>query len=155
MTSKLKDYIVPEAISLGMSATSAEEVIRNLGGKLMYAGYVRGSFVEAALAREKVTPTGLPLDGKYNAAIPHTDIQHVIKPGVGLATLLEPVVFCNMVSPEEAVEVQLVFILALDEPKTQVEMLQEVAGVLQNSQLVTDLMKAKNLYQVREALSKD
>ena len=27
-------------------------------------------------------PTGLPLEGKYNAAIPHTDIQHVIKPAL-------------------------------------------------------------------------
>jgi galactitol PTS system EIIA component len=154
LTSKLQDYIVPEAISLGMSATSAEEVIRTLGGKLMYAGYVRGSFVEAALAREKTIPTGLPLNGKYNAAIPHTDIHHVIKPGIGMATLIEPVVFHNMVSPEETVEVRLVFILALEQPKSQIEMLQEIANVLQNPQLVTDLMSAQNLYQVREALKK-
>ncbi len=139
---------------LDMNATSAEEVIRNLGGKLMYAGYVRGSFVEAALAREKTIPTGLPLGGNYNAAIPHTDIEHVIKPGIGMATLLEPVVFHNMVSPEETVDVRLVFILALEQPKSQIEMLQEIAAVLQNSQLVNDLMNAHNLYQVREALRK-
>jgi PTS system galactitol-specific IIA component len=154
VTSKLKDYIVPEAISLGMNASSAEEVIRTLGGKLMYAGYVRGTFIEAALGREKTIPTGLPLNGEFNAAIPHTDVQHVIKPGIGMATLNEPVAFHNMVSPEEAVEVRLVFMLALDQPKSQIEMLQEIAGVLQNPQLVNELMNARNLYQVREALRK-
>lgn len=154
MTSNLYEYIVPEAVSLNMNATSAEEVIRALGGKLMYAGYVRSTFVESALAREKITPTGLPLNGKYNAAIPHTDVQHVIKPGIGFATLLQPVAFHNMVSPDKIVNVQLVFILALDEAKTQIAVLQQLANVLQNTELVTNLMKANNFYQVRESLRK-
>jgi PTS system galactitol-specific IIA component len=149
--SKLQDYIVPEAIILGMNATSSEEIIRCLSDKLMQAGYVRSSFAEAALEREKTIPTGLPLNGKNNAAIPHTDIEHVIKPGIGMATLNEPVVFHNMVSPEETVDVRLVFILALDQPKSQIEMLQEVAGVLQNPELVAHLIDARTLNQVREA----
>jgi PTS system galactitol-specific IIA component len=154
VTSKLQNYIVPEATILGMNATSAEEIIRNLSGKLMNAGYVRGSFAEAAVSREKDIPTGLPLSGDINAAIPHTDIEHVIKPGVGMATLTKPVVFHNMVSPEETVDVRLVFILALDQPKSQIEMLQEVAGVLQNPELVKNLMNAHNLNQVLEAFKK-
>ena len=71
-----------------------------------------------------------------------------------MATLTEPVVFHNMISPEETVDVRLVFILALDQPKSQIEMLQEVAGVLQNPGLVTDLMDAQYFDQVCEALRK-
>lgn len=152
MTSKLQDYLIPDAISLGLNAANVDEVIRNLGDKLMNAGYVRGSFVEAALARERSIPTGLPLNGKYNAAIPHTEIEHVIKPGIGMATLAEPVVFHNMVSPDETVEVRLVFVLALDQPKSQIEMLQEIANVLQNPHLVTNLVNAQNLDHVYQAL---
>jgi len=152
VTLTLRDCIVPEAVNLGMDAENASEVIRNIGGKLLYAGYVRETFTDAVLVREKSIPTGLPLSGKYNAAIPHTDVEHVIKSGIGLATLSRPVAFQNMVSPEEMVEVRLVFVLALDQPKSQIEMLQEVAQVLQRPGVVNALMQAKNLYQIREAL---
>jgi PTS system galactitol-specific IIA component len=154
VTTKLQDYLVPEAVVLGMDADNAEEVIRNLGGKLLHAGFVRGTFVENVLSREKTIPTGLPLTGKYNAAIPHTDIHHVAKSGIGLATLTRSVAFHNMVAPDECVDVRLVFLLALDEPKSQVEMLQEIAEVLQNPELVVDLINSRNLFQVREALRK-
>ena len=148
----LSDFLVPEAVILGMDAATASEVIHHLGGMLLSAGYVRQTFIEAVLERENSIPTGLPLSGKHNAAIPHTDVEHVIKPGLGMATLVKPVVFNNMISPEEKVEVRLVFLLALEQPKSQIEMLQEVAQVLQRPDLVDALMEAKSLQQVYEAL---
>ena len=151
----LRDYLVPEAVNLGMDAENADEVLRNISGKLLYAGYVRGTFTDAILSRERDIPTGLPLSGNYNAAIPHTDVQHVVKSGIGLATLIHPVVFKNMVSPEETVDVRLVFVLALDQPKSQIEMLQEIAQVLQDPGIVKALIDSKNLLQVREALQKN
>lgn len=148
----LGDYLVPQAVLLGMQAGSADEVIRQLGGKLLEAGFVRESFVEAALAREKLIPTGLPLSGKYHAAIPHTEVEHVIKPGIGLAVLKQAVDFHNMLSPDQIVPVQLVFMLALEQPKSQVKMLQGIAAVLQDPQLVRKLVRARDIEQVREAL---
>lgn len=152
MTQTLSDFLVPEAVDLGLDAEDAGDVIRRIGGKLLSAGYVRDTFIEAVLEREKTIPTGLPLSGKYNAAIPHTDVEHVIRPGIGMATLLRPVVFKNMVSPDETVEVQLVFVLALEQPKSQIEMLQEVAQVLQRPDVVSALMEARHLEQVHVAL---
>jgi PTS system galactitol-specific IIA component len=152
MSSSLSDFLVPEAVNLGMDAENASEVIRDIGGRLLSAGYVRETFTDAVLEREKTIPTGLPLSGKNNAAIPHTDAEHVIRSGIGLATLLRPVVFNNMVSPEEIVEVRLVFVLALDQPKSQIEMLQQVAQVLQRPDVVEALMEARDLQQVHEAL---
>lgn len=152
MTLTLSDFLVPEAVILGMEAEDASEVIRTIGGKLLFAGYVRETFIDAVLEREKTIPTGLPLSGDHHAAIPHTDVEHVIKPGLGMATLVRPVVFNNMISPQETVEVRLVFVLALDQPKSQIEMLQEVAQVLQRPDVVNALMKAKDLPQVHEAL---
>jgi galactitol PTS system EIIA component len=152
LTQTLSDFLVPEAVDLGLDAEDAGDVIRRIGGKLLSAGYVRDTFIEAVLEREKTIPTGLPLSGKYNAAIPHTDVEHVIRPGIGMATLLRPVVFKNMVSPDETVEVQLVFVLALEQPKSQIEMLQEVAQVLQRPDVVSALMEARDLEQVHVAL---
>lgn len=147
------DIFDPNAVCLHIDAKDAKEVIVHLGDLLYRAGYVRESFADAALEREKQLPTGLPLSGKFNAAIPHTDIQHVIRPGLGMATLSKPVVFMNMISPEDPVEVQLVFILALDQPKSQIEMLQQIAGVLQNPLVVEALMASESFEQVCKALA--
>lgn len=121
------DFLLPEAIILQMDATSSEDVIRNLGGKLRSLGFVKKDFVKATLEREANMPTGLPLSGRINAAIPHVDIEYVNKSALGLATLKQPVVFYNMVENDVEVPCQLVIMLALDAPKSQVEMLQSVA----------------------------
>lgn len=153
MTNSILQLLEPTAIQLHSNAGDSMAVITELGNLLYEAGYVRASFVEAALDREKEMPTGLPLEGKYNAAIPHTEIEHVIKPGLAMATLSKPVTFQNMIIPEEAVPVQLVILMALDQPKAQVEMLQEIASVLQDSKVIDHLMEAKNLEEVQEALT--
>ena len=153
MSSKILNYLDPRTVIVGLEAENSTEVIQSLGSKLMEAGYVHGTFIEAALTREKSLPTGLPLGGEYNAAIPHTDIEHVIKSALGMATLKAPVDFQNMIEPEESVPVRLVFILALDQPKAQIEMLQEIAGVLQDAALVAKLMEAQTFADVQAALA--
>lgn len=140
----LEKLLVKSAIVLNYPAKDAEDVVTELGRCLFEAGYVRDSFIQAALEREQTLPTGLPLLGGINAAIPHTDVEHVVKPGVAFATLSQPVTFQNMVLPEEEVPVRIVFLLALDEPKAQVGMLMEIAGVLQKPELIEDLINARD-----------
>lgn len=149
------DFLVPGSVALHYAASDSRDVITHLGKCLFNAGYVRDSFVDAALDRESRLPTGLPLSGNVNAAIPHTEVEHVLKPGLAMATLSAPVLFQNMVSPEEAVPCQLVFVMALDQPKAQIEMLQEIAGVLQNPSIIESLMSANDFEEVRSAFSKD
>ena len=149
MLTKLLD---PDAILIHISAQDAAEVVRRLSEKLMEKGYVRDSFADAALAREAELPTGLMLGGDVNAAIPHTDVEHVIRPAVALATLARPVIFRHMIDPTEEVPVQIVFLLALEQPKSQVTMLQEVAGVLQNATLIERIMAASTADQIIDAL---
>jgi mannitol/fructose-specific phosphotransferase system IIA component (Ntr-type) len=43
--------------------------------------------------------------------------------------------------------------MALEKPKSQVEMLQEIAGVLQNPNVINSIMSAENFSEVQEALS--
>jgi PTS system galactitol-specific IIA component len=143
----------PSAVCLQLDSPDSSAVIKTLGRKLFDTGYVRESFIGAALARESELPTGLPLGGEINAAIPHTDVEHVKKPGLAMATLKKPVVFQNMVNKDEEVPVRLVFLLSLDQPKAQIEMLQEIAGVLQNSDIVFQLIEAKCFDDVLQTLS--
>jgi PTS system galactitol-specific IIA component len=149
----IKDFLNPGAITLQMNANSSEQVIRELGGKLLALGFVKDDFIEATLKREASMPTGLPLGGEINAAIPHVDIEYVNKSALGLATLKQEVVFYNMVENDVEVPCRLVIMLALDEPKSQVEMLQSVAAVLQQPEIIDALISAKTVDEVFSALS--
>jgi len=150
---KIADFLCEEAVILDLEASNFEEVIRVLGGKLRDQGFVKDDFVEAALERERNLPTGLPLGGDYNAAIPHVDIEYVNKPALGLATLKRDVVFYNMVESDEEVPCRLIIMLALEQPKSQVEMLQSVAAVLQNPETIRSLVNAKTREEVFTILS--
>ena len=144
MNRTISKLLTPNCVLLNCAYSTSGEVISAIGNQLFKEGFVRDTFVQAAIDREKQLPTGLPLAGGINAAIPHTDIEHVIKPALGMATLSKPVNFQNMVLPEESVPVRLVFVLALEKPKAQIEMLQEVASVIQNTDLVKELINQKS-----------
>jgi len=152
MSNAIAQLLQPSCVLLDCDFKSSEEVIQAIGGKLYEAGFVKESFVQAAIDRESTLPTGLPLGGKVNAAIPHTEIEHVLKPALGMATLKNEVEFRNMVSPTESVPVRLVFLLALEQPKAQIEMLQEVAGVLQNADLVERLVSLDDYSELIKTL---
>jgi PTS system galactitol-specific IIA component len=149
----IKDFLNEKSILIGLEAENAEGVIRELGEVLRVQGFVKDNFVEAALEREANMPTGLPLGGDYNAAIPHVDIEYVNKSALGLATLKQDVIFYNMVEDDEEVPCRLVIMLALDQPKSQIEMLQSVAAVLQNPIIIKDLVHAKTAEEILSILS--
>ena len=149
----IADYLSPEAILLNLSAHSSEEVIRALGGILLAQGRVKEDFVAATLKREAEMPTGLPLGGEINAAIPHVDIEYVNQSALALATLAEPVIFYNMVENDVEVPCRLVIMLALDAPKSQIEMLQEISSVLQQPAVIASIMEAQTADDVLAAVS--
>jgi galactitol PTS system EIIA component len=149
----ISQLLVPEAILLHDSASDSTTIIQRLGERLYQLGFVHDGFIEATLRREATMPTGLPLGGDINAAMPHVDLEYVKKPAIALATLQQPVVFHHMVMPEEEVPVQLVIMLALDKPKSQIEVLQEVAALLQQPEVVSGLMAAGTNEKVFELLA--
>ncbi|HZW03809.1 MAG TPA: PTS sugar transporter subunit IIA [Anaerolineaceae bacterium] len=138
----LSQLLAPQAILLRNDAQDSSDVICRLGGLLHQQGCVTDGFIDATLKREASMPTGLPLGGEYNAAIPHVDLEYVRRPAIALATLARPVIFRHIVMPEEEVPVQLVIMLALDQPKSQIDALQQVADLLQNPDAVAGLMAA-------------
>jgi len=151
---KINELLDPELVFCGLKARDSEDAIRRLGQALYKKGLVKETFVEAVLEREKEMPTGLPLN-EMNAAIPHADIEHVIEPALAIATLDKPVLFRVMVNPDETVDVTLIFLLALNKPHDQIEMLQKVAMVLQDSGLLRDLKQANSAAEIMEILSRE
>lgn len=150
----LTDFLRPEAIALHLAVRNSQEVIEILGARLLALGCVKPDFVAATLRREADMPTGLTLGGTINAAIPHVDCEFVNQPALALGTLRSPVIFYDMVEAGVEVPVQLVIMLALDQPKSQIEMLQSVAGLLQQPALVQALMTAQRPEEALAMLSR-
>lgn len=141
-----------DLVVLQLAAKTSSEIIRKLGALLLGKGYVKDSYVEAVLEREKKLPTGLPI-GDFCVAIPHTDAGHVNQSTISLATLAKPTLFHSMVSPQETLQVEVVFLLAVKDPTSQIELLKNLMAVFQNRELLMKVRDATSKEEVGQLLS--
>ncbi|MDO4617771.1 MAG: PTS sugar transporter subunit IIA [Lachnospiraceae bacterium] len=143
-----------ELIFTGLEAENSDAVMEWMGREFVRQGYTKDSYVAALLAREKEYPTGLDLgQGNICAAIPHTDAEHVIKPGTGIGILKHPVSFHVMGGDEEElVQVSVVFMLAIKDPGKQLDRLQNIIGIIQDQKLLRELSKASSKEEVLKCL---
>lgn len=118
-------------ILLDIGEDKKESLLSYMAGVLEKERYVKSSYREAIISREKVFATGLPtvLGG---VAIPHTDVEHVQKPAIAFARLQQPVEFVVMGDNNKTVDVNFVFMLALKEAHAQIDVLQNLMGILQD-----------------------
>lgn len=120
-----------------------EEVLKTIAKKLHQTGYVKEEFIEAIMTREHEYPTGLPSSAPA-VAIPHTNYDLVNRTTIAVATLEQPIVFYNMEAVNEKIDVQIIIMLAIAEPKGQIEMLQKIIEFIQSDQLRNELLFAQS-----------
>lgn len=138
-------------ILLDLDLKSSEEVFRTIGGTLTEEGYCKDTYVQALIDREKDFPTGINM-GNFGIAIPHTDRGHVIKGGVAIGQLRTPVEFYQMGSMDEEVCAKLIFMLAVDDPKSHLTFLQRILQVVQDGNVLEKLIKAKSKNEIYEII---
>lgn len=143
MSDLLRRYLDRRAILIGVPAADNAAAIDLLAGRLQEIGRVQPSWGRAARIREEAMPTGLPL-GVLNAAIPHTDPEHVVEAAVGLAILPEPVRFQSMDDPDLWLDVRIVFALAIKDKAEQIPLLQAVIEALSDEERLARLARAGN-----------
>ena len=148
------DIFDEDLVLVGLDAPSDEAVIRALGKRLFDAGWVKDSFVPAAVERERTFPTGLPTQ-PVGTAIPHTDSKHVNRTGIAVGVLARPVGFGNMGEPTATVEASLVFLVAVHEPERQVQTLSSLAQLLHNAALLQELVRSKDAHAVVSILNRE
>lgn len=137
----------PAMILTNLEARSSDEVMEKVGGAVIRAGYAKESYVQALKVREKDYPTGLDVDG-IGVAIPHTSVDHVLKSGVAIATLKQPVTFVQMGTDDETAEIKVVFMLAVVDPNDHIDELQQILAILQDTTVLEKLMNAENAQQI-------
>lgn len=133
----------PELVVLNLEVENKDDVMMELANILLKKGIVKPSYLQALIEREAVYPTGLQTK-EFGVAIPHADIQHVVRPSVAIATLKNPVKFNLMASPEETIDVKIVFMLALTEPQKQLQLLQDLISLFQASHLIKQMLKCND-----------
>jgi PTS system galactitol-specific IIA component len=138
-------------ILVNESISSKEEIITKLGDLLFQNGFVKDTYTQAVLDREIVYPTGLKAR-VTGVAVPHTDIIHVIKPAVAIATLKEPVVFHGMGAPDTDVEVSIVLMLAIHDPQEVVNVLRKIIFVIEDDAALQKILAATDKAEIKNTL---
>ena len=142
-----------DLILINMDAITAEQAIRALSCRLEEQGYVKPTFCNAVLDREKIYHTGLPLD-PMGVAIPHTDPEHVIHMAVALGVLQSPVKF-GLMGGEGEIDVDIIFLMALDNCKTQISMLQSLADFVCQDESIAQIRSAQEEKTILEIMEKE
>lgn len=137
-------------ILLNLHAENPEAVIRALGIRLEEAGYVKPSWAEAVLAREKIYATGLPTEAPVG--LPHTDVEHCLRPAIAVATLAQPVPWGRMGDPTQTVSVQTVFALSIVQPQEQVKTLTKLIDFCQQPETLQTLQAAPSVERAAQLL---
>lgn len=127
-------------VELQIKAENKEEVIKILTDKLLEEGYTKDTFYENVLRREKEFPTGLP--SVIPMAICHTESEHVNSSAIALGTLVDPVEFQEMGTPERTVQAEMVFVIALKNPKDQVPWLKKMMTVFKDETILSNVRNA-------------
>lgn len=134
-------------IHLHMDAATPNEVFEQLGGALIERGYSKDTYVDALKEREAQFPTGLDIQG-FGVAIPHTDAGYVMKETEGIATLKHPVKFIQMGSDDTPVMIKVVFMLAIEDPKTHIKKLQQILRIIQDKAVLERIYEADSNEEV-------
>jgi PTS system galactitol-specific IIA component len=123
-----------------LQARTDAEAIAALAALLYQHGYVRDTFEAAVLERERTFATGLPTP-EIQVAIPHADVEHVLRQGIAIGVLQEPVAFGEMGDPESTVAVRIVCMLAVSQSEMLVSLLRNLVEVLQDPALLRQIVQ--------------
>ena len=150
-----------DLVLMEVDAKDKFDLLRQAAQCLQTHGYVKESYADAVIEREKVFATGLPTV-MGGVAIPHTDVEHVNTPAVCIVRLKKPVDFvimgddtetvsvdCIVMGDDtETVSVDCIFMLAMKEAHAQLTLLQNLMGILQDAdalKLVKEGTSAKEI----------
>jgi galactitol PTS system EIIA component len=148
----IRNYLKKNLIINKLEAKTREDIFQ-ASFKLLYSNnFVKQSFLEGLIEREKVFPTGLRI-GKYNVAIPHTDAIHVLKPAISVMTLKDPVTFRCMDGSGQ-VDVNIVFTMALNKPHSQILMLQQLMNLIQDEKTMESILEKDDAESIYNLLNK-
>lgn len=145
--------LVKSLVRVHRSYSDRESALRDMANRFVEQGFARASYPQAIIDRERIYPTGLPAEA-FDIAISHCDSEHVIESAIGVTILDEPVEFEMMGGMSDApLNVRVLFMLAIKDPKAQVPTLQKMMAVIQNKELLLHIRDAQTEEEVYSLLA--
>ncbi len=151
---KVMELFDSDLILFDVEAEDKEQLLKMLTAKLIDKGYVKESFTNAVIEREKVFPTGLPTAG-VKVALPHTKPEHVLKACILVANLKNPVAFKEMGSGINDINAEMVFLLAVADPNSQIVVLQKMMEIFSKEGSLKKLKQSSNAEDLLNVLREE
>ncbi|WEV40135.1 PTS sugar transporter subunit IIA [Lactobacillus sp. ESL0681] len=124
---------LPDAVFVS-NAKDSKELFEEISAKLLAKKYVKEDFFVQITKREKNYPTGIdtsPIAKELpNVAMPHTESEYVNARLIVPIALSEPVVFYNMIVPDEQLQVKFLFMILNNDPEGQANILAQIMDFL-------------------------
>ncbi len=133
-------FVRPEFVKTDVVATNVEELLRQMANELWKTAYVKASFEEAIVQRERKHPSGLPMNGT-KIAIPHTNAEHVDRSVLFFVRLARPVEFRAMGDPATVFPVHLVSLFALKDAGGIGDLLEALISVYKDREFRETLLE--------------
>ena len=128
-----------DLIILNIEVNNRQDIIKELGKKVLKKGFVTEEFIQDVLDREEEFPTGLEFDNPI--AIPHIGV-HCNCSFLSIATLKSPVNFDSMDGSGKELPVEIVFLFGIVNPDDQVEVLKKFIYAFRDAENYNGLKRA-------------
>ncbi len=136
----------PDAVFVS-NQTNQNDVFKEVYTDLLTIGAVKEAFLPHLVEREANYPTGIdtsPISDRLpNVAIPHTEGEFVKTRLIVPVALKTPVVFHNMIDPNQELQVKFLFMILNNDPEGQANLLAQIMDFLAQTP-VADLEKLFN-----------
>ena len=140
---QLKEYFKKELVFYDLSVADKGEFFTILSQKACSLGKVTDEFEVNVKKREDNFPTGTQLED-FAVAIPHTDAEYVKEEFIAVAVFKEPVKFSSMEDASAILDVRAAFMLGLNQPHSQLEVLTELMGIFQNKETMAKIINSSS-----------
>lgn len=140
-----------ELVFLDKPLNNSDEFFDFIFPILKEKGYVRESFLLAIKQREKAYPTALPTE-PYAVALPHTDIEHIIKPFIAVTRAKDTVSWCEMANNDNVLQARFIFLLGFMDKDGHINLLQALMGSLSDEIFVEQLNQAQTAEEIVQLL---
>lgn len=141
-----------ELIFLDKVLKSANEFFDFIYPMLLNKGYVRASFLSAIKARESSYPTALPT-APFIVALPHTDIEHIIRPFIAVTRVKGTVPWHEMANNDHILDVSFIFLLGFTEKDGHIDLLQTLMTCFSESNFLQQLYDVETCEQFIQLLN--
>lgn len=141
-----------ELVFIDMDIKDREDMFRQLGAELEKQGYIKDTWLDAVMTREKNYPTGLHCPSA-DIAIPHTDPENLNKAYIAVIKPSAPVDFEPMGGIGDTVHAKYIINLGVMRHGGQVEVLQALMQIFMDEDATADILSQSTPEGVIEAIT--